>query len=55
MTDHHNKIQSKGRPIQQLGELISISREDLSAAREAIKKYKLRDELTFFKKRNRKK
>ena len=32
-----------------------ISREDLAAARKAILKYKLRDELSYFKRKNRKK
>lgn len=55
MTDHHNKIQSKCRPLKGVLDHTIISRDELAQARKAINNYRLRDELSYFKKRNKKK
>lgn len=55
MTDYNNHVQTKGKAIQQMGDPCYISKEELREACKTIKKYKLRDELSYFKRKNRKK
>lgn len=54
MTDHHNHVQTRGKPIQQMGDPWHIGKDELREACKAIKNYKLRDELSYFKKKNKK-
>ena len=55
MTDYHNHVQTRARPVQQLGEPAILRKRELMETYKAIKNYKLRDELSFFKKKNKKK
>jgi len=55
MTDHHNHVQTRGKPIQQTGDPWHIGKDELREACKAIKNYKLRDEMSYFKKKNKKK
>lgn len=55
MTDYHNHVQTRARPVQQLGEPAILRKGELMETYKAIKNYKLRDELSFFQKKNKKK
>ena len=55
MTDYHNHVQTRARPVQQLGEPAILRKGEIMETYKAIKNYKLRDELFYFRRKNRKK